>query len=79
MKSHNGRVAVDKDVCIVCGACVAACPAEALVIEGMTLVVLEERCRPCGQAALVCPTGALRCPGKRGRPGRGSPEKEERR
>ncbi|RJR28523.1 MAG: 4Fe-4S dicluster domain-containing protein [Candidatus Latescibacterota bacterium] len=79
MKSQYDRVAVDTKSCIVCGACAAACPTEALVVEGMTLVVLEERCRPCGQAALVCPTGALRCPGKRVRPRRGSPEEEERR
>ena len=57
-------VAVDEKTCIVCGACVAACPVEALIVEGLTLVVMPERCRPCGQAALVCPTGALRCPSR---------------
>jgi len=53
---------VNRDECIACGACTAACPGEALVIEGVTLIVIPERCRPCGQAALVCPTGALTCP-----------------
>jgi len=57
-------VAVDEKTCIVCGACVAACPVEALIVEGLTLVVVPERCRPCGQAAIVCPTAALTCPGK---------------
>jgi len=60
---RNARIEIDRDECIVCGACSAVCPSEALIIEGMTLVVLSERCRPCGQAAIVCPTGALRCPG----------------
>ncbi|HUV36784.1 MAG TPA: 4Fe-4S dicluster domain-containing protein [Patescibacteria group bacterium] len=55
-------VKVDRDACIPCGACSAVCPREALILEGMTLVVISERCRPCGQAAFVCPTGALRCP-----------------
>ncbi|UCF07050.1 MAG: 4Fe-4S dicluster domain-containing protein [bacterium] len=51
--------------CIACGACSAVCPSEALIVEGMILVVIPERCRPCGQAAIVCPTGALRCPDSR--------------
>ena len=58
-------IAVDRDICVVCGACSAVCPAEALVVEGLALVVIPERCRPCGKAALVCPTGALTCPGMR--------------
>jgi Fe-S-cluster-containing hydrogenase component 2 len=63
MNETKGKIAVDRDVCVVCGACAAACPAEALVVEGLALVVAQERCRPCGTAALVCPTGALSCPG----------------
>ena len=56
-------IEINRDECIVCGACSAVCPGEALIVEGLTLVVIPERCRPCGQAALVCPTGALKCPG----------------
>jgi len=62
MKFGRG-IAVDRQACVVCGACAAVCPTEALVIEGLTLVVVPEQCHPCGQAALVCPTGALTCPG----------------
>lgn len=61
-------VAIDREICVVCGACSAVCPTEALLVEGLTLVVIPERCRPCGKAALVCPTGALVCP--RGATGR---------
>ena len=71
-RTHNGSggtaVTVDRDACIPCGACSAVCPSEALILEGMTLVVIPERCRPCGQAALVCPTGALFCPRPGGEP-----------
>ena len=58
------RLKINRDNCIVCGACSAVCPREALLIEGMTLRLFPERCRPCGQAAVVCPTGALECPEK---------------
>ncbi len=62
MKESGTDVKIDRGKCIVCGACSAVCPNEALIIEGMTLRVYPERCRPCGQAAIVCPTGALYCP-----------------
>ncbi|MCX5753610.1 MAG: 4Fe-4S dicluster domain-containing protein [Candidatus Krumholzibacteria bacterium] len=63
MNDRRGSITVDRNTCVVCGACAAACPAEALVVEGLSLVIVPERCRPCGIAALVCPTGALACPG----------------
>ena len=63
MSDSRDSITVDRDACVVCGACAAACPAEALVVEGLALVVVLQRCRPCGVAALVCPTGALTCPG----------------
>ena len=58
-------ISVDRETCVVCGACSAVCPAEALIVEGLSLKIVPERCRPCGQAAIVCPTGALTCPGGR--------------
>jgi Fe-S-cluster-containing hydrogenase component 2 len=63
MNEFHAKITVDREACVVCGACAAACPTEALVVEGLALVVVPERCRPCGVAALVCPTGALACPG----------------
>ncbi len=56
------KISIDVDRCVVCGACIAVCPTEALIIEGAALRSYPERCRPCGQAAFVCPTGALICP-----------------
>jgi len=52
-------IVIDRDRCVVCGACSAVCPTQALIVEGLSLVAVPERCRPCGQAAIVCPTGAL--------------------
>ena len=62
MKGSADEITIDRAACVVCGACVSACPAEAFVVEGLELVVVRGRCRPCGVAALVCPTGALTCP-----------------
>ena len=62
MKETSSETRIDRGRCIVCGACSAVCPSEALIIEGMTLELFPERCRPCGQAAIVCPTGALVLP-----------------
>lgn len=61
-RQRSIEIIIDRDNCIVCGACSAVCPREALIVEGLALVAIPERCRPCGQAALVCPTGALKCP-----------------
>ncbi len=62
MTRSDADITVDRAACVVCGACASACPTEALVVEGLELIVAPERCRPCGVAALVCPTGALTCP-----------------
>ena len=63
-REQNEEIRIDRDTCIVCGACSAVCPTEALIAEGLSLLIFPERCRPCGQAALVCPVGALICPKK---------------
>jgi ferredoxin len=61
-KQGDIDIRVDRALCIVCGACSAVCPTEALIAEGLELVVYPDRCRPCARAAPVCPTGALTCP-----------------
>ena len=68
-RNHNAPpdIRVDRAVCIVCGACSAVCPTEALLAEGLELVVYPDRCRPCARASVVCPTGALKCPRPNGR------------
>ncbi|MDD4858015.1 MAG: 4Fe-4S binding protein [Candidatus Krumholzibacteria bacterium] len=61
-EKSGGGIRIDREKCVVCGACSAVCPSEALIVEGLALVAVPERCRPCAQAALICPTGALTCP-----------------
>lgn len=49
---------VDQDLCIACGACVEACPFEALSLAD-SAEVLEIRCAGCGLCISVCPQDAL--------------------
>ena len=44
--------------CIVCGACQAECPAEAIRDEGERFLVDPDLCTDCGACAEVCPVGA---------------------
>ena len=44
--------------CIVCGACLAECPEQA-IIEGADIYIINpEKCSDCGNCAEVCPVGA---------------------
>jgi electron transfer flavoprotein alpha subunit len=49
---------IDKDKCSGCGACVDACPFEALSLSGDKAQV-NEACTLCGTCVDVCPEGAL--------------------
>ena len=55
-------VAVSRELCIDCGACVSICPSQALSLDRDTfkLVFDAERCVICGSCALVCPVSAIR-------------------
>ena len=46
------------DECVMCGACEAACPVEAISVGDGKYVIDEEKCIDCGSCAAVCPTGA---------------------
>ena len=50
---------VDKDSCVGCGACVEACPAEAIKLEGDKAQVVEDSCVSCGACADACPCSAI--------------------
>jgi ferredoxin len=56
-----GAVAVDKDTCSLCMACVGACPSSALMDGGELpqLRFVEQNCVQCGLCANTCPENAI--------------------
>ena len=50
----------DEDECTGCGACVDACPVNALSMEGDYPLVDEEWCIGCGVCVPPCPAGAAK-------------------
>ena len=52
--------AVNKDICIGCGACVADCPGNVLeLIDDIVNAVRPDDCVECGSCEDVCPTDAI--------------------
>ena len=50
---------IDKEKCIGCGACVGACPVEAITMSDDGKAVIDaEKCISCGTCVAVCPVGA---------------------
>lgn len=56
-----GTIAIDKDKCTLCMACVGACPASALQdnTEAPQLRFIEKNCVQCGLCATTCPEQAI--------------------
>lgn len=50
---------VDDDRCFGCAACVAICPVDALLLEGILAVVDEPTCTHCKLCIPECPVHAL--------------------
>lgn len=50
--------AVNSDRCTACGACIAACPTDAITVEEIAVISLE-RCTGCGECLAQCPQEAL--------------------
>ena len=50
---------VDEQTCSSCGACVAACPNEAITLGDVAASVNTELCCACGICVEACPTGAI--------------------
>ena len=50
---------IDSNECTGCGACVEACPRQAITIRDDLAVINEKLCTQCGTCAEVCPVGAI--------------------
>ncbi|MFO7794649.1 MAG: ATP-binding protein [Promethearchaeati archaeon] len=58
--NKKGRVILDKDVCIDCGACVSLCPTDALYFkEDSSIDFEEDKCLGCLICIDSCPRGAI--------------------
>ena len=49
---------VISEKCIKCGACIAACPVEAISMKDGKVVIDQEKCISCGSCFAVCPVEA---------------------
>ena len=52
-------IVVDYDRCSYCGACVAVCPPDCILLHDATLLIDLETCTRCRRCIPACPTSAL--------------------
>ncbi len=51
-------VKINAGACILCGACSAVCPVNAIEVSVTEVCILND-CTECGLCAKVCPMGAI--------------------
>jgi len=61
LKSHERRrmLYVDDAKCTGCGACIEACPSQAIALEGGLARIDQAQCAACEACVAVCPIGAI--------------------
>ncbi len=50
---------VNRDLCDLCGSCIAVCPVDAISMDEFYLLIDNERCTKCGNCVVVCPARAI--------------------
>jgi len=59
-RTHTAPVAkVNEDACVLCGACQAACPTEAISLGDTAAEIHSDKCCGCGACVAMCPRGAI--------------------
>jgi len=59
--NKKGRVSIDSESCVNCGACVSLCPTEALSLnQDFELIFSEELCIGCNLCLNSCPRYAIK-------------------
>lgn len=56
---YAGYPVIEKETCVLCGACAKVCQFNAIAKAGNEVVVFEKLCHDCGACKLVCKTGAI--------------------
>ena len=57
----NGIMAIDTAACMHCGACVGACPTNAIFLTEV-LITFDDNCTQCSLCVKACPVGAIDFP-----------------
>tara|TARA_B100001142_G_scaffold305276_1_gene334090 strand:+ start:887 stop:1090 length:204 start_codon:yes stop_codon:yes gene_type:complete len=58
-RQQDSVFVVDEDLCYGCGACIALCPVNVLILDNRLAVVDEEKCTHCEHCIPACPVFAL--------------------
>lgn len=67
-KVEKEKIKVVPEKCVGCGACVDACPFDALSMDGSVAVEDVSKCTSCGLCMPTCPSDALILPGWKPKP-----------
>lgn len=53
---------INREICTLCGQCVASCPHGAASLVAGQIVLDEDACDYCGDCEEICPVGAIGLP-----------------